>query len=65
MKIYLKFADTISETYREKLQTFSGNILAKGITENRPPWIEFPGMHVDTFFKIIHLQHVYEDRYRS
>ena len=63
MIIYLKFADTISETYREKLQTFSENILAQRITENRPPSIEFPGMNEGTFYSIEYLQDVYGYRY--
>ena len=49
MIIYFRFADPISEAYREKLQTFMDNILAQGITENRPPRIQFTGMNHKTF----------------
>ena len=40
MIIDLSFADSISEAYRKKLQTYSDNSLAEGITENQPPGIE-------------------------
>ena len=63
MKIYLDFADSISEAYREKLQTFSENILAQGITENRPPDIRFPGRNEETFTAIDKLQTAYYRRY--
>ena len=60
MEIRLTFADSISEVYREKLQTFSDAILAQGITENRPPSIEFPGMNRETFTEINNLQDDYD-----
>ena len=41
MIIDLSFARPISEAYREKLETFSSNFRAQGITENRLPRIEF------------------------
>ena len=65
MKISLEFADPISEVYREKLQTFSDNILGQGITEHRPPRISFPGMNQGTFDEIMKLDRAYEDRYRD
>ena len=45
----------ISETYRKKLQTFSDSILAQGITENRPPLIEFTGVNSATLNGIINI----------
>ena len=60
--MYLKFADPISEAYREKLQSFIDNILAQGITENRPPYIHFPGMNLQTFDEIYKLGHAFDDR---
>ena len=61
MKIVLEFADPISEAYRQKLQTFSDNVLAHGITDNRPPRIDFDGMNQGTYNEIIVLQHTYDD----
>ena len=55
MVIYLRFADPISEAYRERLQTFSDAVLAQGITKNRPPVIEFTGLNEETFDKIYKL----------
>ena len=63
MDIDLTFADSISEAYREKLQTFLDNILMQGIIENRPPRIRFPGMNEETFTGIINLQRDYDNRY--
>ena len=63
MDIELTFADSISEVYREKLQTFSDSILALGFTENRPPCIEFTGMNKETFTRIEKLRIAHEDRY--
>ena len=63
MFIHLLFAGSISEVYRKKLQTFSNTILAQGLTENRPPIIEFPGMNRETFSKIYDLRHAYDRRY--
>ena len=56
MEIDLTFADPISEAYREKLQTFSDNVLAQGITENPPPNLWFSGMNRETFSKIYELR---------
>ena len=61
MKIYLEFADPISETYRKKLQTFSDAVLARGITENRPPTISFPEMSHLTFREIGELEDLHID----
>ena len=63
MDIILRFADTVSDAYRENLQTFSDAILAQGLTENRPPSIWFTGMNRETFDKINYLQHAYDKRY--
>ena len=63
MKISLGFADPVSETYRKKLETFWDNILVEGITENRPPIFWFPGMNMETAFKIGTLWQAYDDRY--
>ena len=62
MTILLSFADSISEAYRQNLQTFSDSILAQGITENRPPIIRFPEMNEDTFDEIYELQYAYDYR---
>ena len=48
MGIHLSFADPVSEANRKKLQTFVENILAQEITENRPPYIRFPGINKRT-----------------
>ena len=60
MKISLSFVDPISEAYREKLQTFSDTILAQGITENRSPYIWFPGVNEETLEEIEKLHHDYD-----
>ena len=65
MEIDFLFARPISDASREKLQTFSDNILVQGITENRPPCIDFPGMNEETMKGIINLQCDYDRRYRS
>ena len=62
MNIKLIFADPISESYREKLQTFSDKILAQKLTENRAPSIQFPRMNQETFTGIENLQNEYDDR---
>ena len=65
MNIQIEFADSVSEAYRKKLQTFSDSILAEGITENRPPYIHFTGMNKETFKGIEKLQDAYDDNYRA
>ena len=65
MGIYLLFADSISESYSEKLQTFTNNIYAQGITKNRPPGIKFPGRNEETYREFLELQRAYSDRYRA
>ena len=62
MKIELMFADSISEAYREKLQTFSDNILAQGLTANRPPIIWFPENDEETYIDILKLCDDYDAR---
>ena len=62
MDIELLFADPISEVYREKLQKFADYILSEGITENRPPSIEFPGMNRGKFDEINKLRRAYGRR---
>ena len=63
MVIYLAFADSISEAFRVKLQTFLDAIIAKGSTESRPPRINFTGMNDETFYGIKKLQRVYDRRF--
>ena len=63
MKIYLAFADPISEAYRKKLQTFLDAILAEGLTKNRPPIICFTGMNRGTYDEIMDIHYAYYDRY--
>ena len=63
MGVFFRFANPISEVYREKLQTFSDSILAKGITENRPPSIDFTGINWKTFDEIENLRDAYDRRY--
>ena len=63
MRLFLGFADSISEAYRKKLQTFSDNFLAKGINENRPPALSFAGMDQENFYRIEKLWQAYDDRY--
>ena len=65
MQISLKFADKISEAYREKLQTFVNDVVAQGIIENRPPSIQFPGMNDTTYYEIFKLQCAYDRSLRS
>ena len=65
MKIRLEFAYPISGAYRRKLQTFSDSVLAQGITENRPPYIDFSGMSQETFDEIRELQNEYDRRYEA
>ena len=52
MDITLLFADSISEAYVKRLQTFVDNIIAWGVTENRPPLIWFPGMTQEKYEEI-------------
>ena len=56
MNISLSFVDSISDAFKEKLQTFADDVLAQGRTANRPPSICFPGMNIETFKKIIMLR---------
>ena len=63
MEIILKFADSISEAYRKKLETFLDNILAQGLTENQPPSIYFFGMNLETSIGIRKLQLAYFNHY--
>ena len=63
MNIALEFVDSISEASQEKLQTFLDNILAQGLTENRPPIIRFPGMREETYNDIRMLQLHYDGCY--
>ena len=59
----LRFADPISEVYRQKLQTFLENILAQRITENRPPTIYFTGINLGIVAGITKLQRDYDRCY--
>ena len=63
MKIYLSFVDPISEAYREKLHTFLENILAQGITENRPPIFWFSGMNKKIYYENQKLHFAYNNRH--
>ena len=63
MRVSLRFANPISEAYREKLQTFLDNLLAQRITESRPPIIEFTGINNVTFDDIYELRCAYDSRY--
>ena len=65
MEIYLTFAYPISEAYREKLQTFSDTILAKGFTKHQPPRIWFPGIKKETSTGIDKLLTAYDDCYEA
>ena len=60
MKIDLKFARSISKAYREKLEKFLDKILEQGITENRPPSLDFNGWYYNSH--IANLQREYDDR---
>ena len=60
MDIHLYFAYSISDAYKEKLKTFVDDILAQGLTENRPPRILISGMNSATFDKIIMLHRDYD-----
>ena len=63
MEIFLRFANAISEAYREKLRTFMNNVLDQGITENRPPSIRFTGINSGILAEITKLQRDYDRRY--
>ena len=54
MNIYLYFANSNSEVYKEKFQTLADDFLAKRFTENqnRLPRIGFPGMHGATLVQM-------------
>ena len=65
MYINLQFAYSISEACREKLQAFSDTILAQGITENRPPRIDFHKINRETYTAIGKLQWGYSKRQRA
>ena len=63
MAIFLTFADSISEAYMKKLQTFSDFILAQGITKNRPPIFWFRGMDMETFTGVEKIWYAFKERY--
>ena len=63
MGIILAFASAISEAYRQKLLTFTNNVLAQGITENRPPIFYFTGINFKILDGIKKLQLDYDRRY--
>ena len=60
MKIYLTFTETIPEGYRQRLRTYMDQILAQGLTKNRPPCFYFEGINSETCNKIIELSRVYD-----
>ena len=62
MDIDLFFAGSISDAYKEKLQTFMDDLIAQGLTENRPPRIRFPGMNLVTFKQMTMLRRDYDAR---
>ena len=45
MDILLSFVTPISEAYQLRLRTIMDHVLAQGLTENRPPAMNFPGMN--------------------
>ena len=49
MGIVLRFVNSISNGYIEKLQTLMDNVLAQGLTANQPPDICFEGMNEVTY----------------
>ena len=62
MDIILGFDDSISEAYKQKLQTFVNDLIAQGITANRPPCIWFSGIIAETSDKISLLRRDYKNR---
>ena len=62
MNVILRFDDPISDACKEKLQTFMDDVLAQGLTANRPPQIEFSGVNGETSFKLDKLRHDYDAR---
>ena len=60
MEIDFRFAGSISEAYKEKLQTFMDDVLAQGLIANRPPIILFHGMNHETFYEISLLRRDYD-----
>ena len=62
MSIDLFFVHSISEAYKQKLQTFVDDVLAQGLTENLPPCITFPGMNRATTTGINILRRDYDLR---
>ena len=59
MDINFQFVDSVSEAYKEKLQTFVAGVLAQGLTANRPPRIRFPGMSEAMLVEILMLRRHY------
>ena len=64
MNIILRFGDSISDAYKQRLQTFVNDVLAQGITENRPPLIRFPGMNEGSYMDIQNLWDDYVEYWR-
>ena len=65
MDISLNFAPSISETYRQRLRAFAENILAQGLTENKPPYISYPGMNEDTRKALCDLRRDYYEQHQG
>ena len=65
MDIELSFVDSISEAYKQKLQTFVDNVLAQGLNENRPPDITFPGINEASYNDIQKLLDDYYEKWEA
>ena len=64
MNIELIFARSISEAYKQRLQTFMDNILVNGLAEDRPPQINFDGMNRETALEIYELRCDFEKKHK-
>ena len=60
MDIELTFADSVSDAYQQRLQQIVDNFLSQGVSENRPPYIEFPSMENEILEKLEKLREDYE-----
>ena len=65
MDISFICSDPISETYRQRIQTSAEQILAQGLTENKPPYVSYLGMNKDTRKSLRDLRRDYDEQHRG
>ena len=50
-----------SETYLPRIQASAEHVVAQGLTDNKPPYILYPGMNENTRKALLDLRRAYDE----